>query len=383
MVSDVEKNDDSTDQPENRTTASSLDTAAKDAQHSTVVASHYNKIEDRGIFERKKSNIFFMRNFNNWIKSCVIDKYSSLVKNQMRTGSPFRVLDLCCGKGGDLLKWDNLQVTHLICTDIAAVSLEHCESRCKQTFGAKEGSRPGRKVEFFTADATIQQLRTKYQDPSMKLQLVSCQFAFHYSFESFKQADCMLKNAAECLQEGFYFIGTIPDANEIMKRQRTAMSDSFGNAIYNIKFLCDTDKPPLFGAKYNFRLDDVVDCPEFLVHFPTLEKLALRHGLRLVEKKRFEEVFEEWKRDKQFLLERMQALETYNSQDVRQQDEQIKSLDQYHHVESGTWKNVSGGQHYRVGTLSKNEWEAATLYLFFAFQKMKTSYDANGRPVYS
>ncbi|XP_058060441.1 mRNA cap guanine-N7 methyltransferase [Anopheles bellator] len=377
MVSDVEKSEDiSTEQPEKRTSANTE--AAKDAQHSTVVASHYNKIEERGIFERTKSNIFFMRNFNNWIKSVVIDKYASLVKNKIRTGSPFRVLDLCCGKGGDLMKWDNLRVTHLICTDIAEVSLEQCESRYKHMFGSKEGSRSAfvRKVEFFAADATLQQLRTKYEDPSMKLNLVSCQFAFHYSFETFKQADCMLKNAAECLEEGFYFIGTIPDANEIMKRQRTAMSDSFGNAIYNIKFLCDTEKPPLFGAKYNFRLDDVVDCPEFLVHFPTLEKLALRHGLQLVEKKRFEEVFEEWKKGKHFLLERMQALETYNSQDVRQQDEQVKPLDQYQHVECG-------GQHYRVGTLSKNEWEAATLYLFFAFRKMKTNYDKKGRPVYS
>jgi mRNA (guanine-N7-)-methyltransferase len=50
----------------------------------------------------------------------------------------------------------------------------------------------------------------------MELDLVSCQFSFHYCFESLPQAETMLLNAAECLRPGGYFIGTIPDAYEIM-----------------------------------------------------------------------------------------------------------------------------------------------------------------------
>lgn len=39
--------------------------------------------------------------------------------------------------------------------------------------------------------------------------------------------------------------------------------------------MCDIDKQfPIFGAKYNFHLEGVVDCPEFLVYFPALEKLV-------------------------------------------------------------------------------------------------------------
>lgn len=41
-------------------------------------------------------------------------------------------------------------------------------------------------------------------------------------------------------------------------------------------------KPPFFGAKYNFHLEGVVNCPEFLVHLPTLCKLASKFGLELV-----------------------------------------------------------------------------------------------------
>ena len=48
----------------------------------------------------------------------------------------------------------------------------------------------------------------------------------------------------------------------------------FGNTIFSVEFPEETplDPPPLFGAKYNFHLEEVVDCPEFLVHFPTFEK---------------------------------------------------------------------------------------------------------------
>lgn len=329
-------------------------------KHSAIVASHYNKLEDRGLVARKKSNIYFMRNFNNWIKSVVIDKYTTLVKGRTPLGSPFRVLDMCCGKGGDLIKWANANVTHLICTDIAQVSLEQCENRFNTMDQWSRDSQRRPKVEFFAADATLQQLRTKYRDPSIKLHLVSCQFAFHYSFESFKQADCMFKNAAECLEEGFYFIGTMPDANEIMKRQRRAMSDTFGNDIYRIQFLCDTDNPPLFGAKYNFQLDEVVDCPEFLVHFPTFEKLALKHGLRLVERKRFEEVFDENSSRKQGLLEKMQALEMYPPPYGRfNGDDQRKEPEQYQHAEE-YGRQMSNRHQFRVGTLSQKEWEAAS-----------------------
>lgn len=59
-------------------------------------------------------------------------------------------------------------------------------------------------------------LKDMYAKQDLKLDLVSCQFTFHYSFESLAQARCMLQNAAECLEPGGFFIGTTPDANDIV-----------------------------------------------------------------------------------------------------------------------------------------------------------------------
>lgn len=59
------------------------------------------------------------------------------------------------------------------------------------------------------------------------------------------------------------------------KRLRSSENRSFGNDVYRVTYeLDDLDNVPLFGAKYNFHLEGVVDCPEFLVYFPVLEKLV-------------------------------------------------------------------------------------------------------------
>ena len=56
-------------------------------------------------------------------------------------------------------------------------------------------------------------------------------------------------------------------------RLRQSEDKSFGNEVYKITYEADDlDDIPVFGAKYNFHLEGVVDCPEFLVYFPVLEK---------------------------------------------------------------------------------------------------------------
>jgi mRNA (guanine-N7-)-methyltransferase len=67
----------------------------KETKTEEIVATHYNNIKEKGIESRKNSQIIGLKNFNNWVKSVLIQKY--LIKRG-------KVLDLCCGKGGDLLK---------------------------------------------------------------------------------------------------------------------------------------------------------------------------------------------------------------------------------------------------------------------------------------
>lgn len=59
-------------------------------------------------------------------------------------------------------------------------------------------------------------LAEKLDDPELTFDLCSCQFVYHYSFESLQQADMMLRNACERLKPGGFFIGTTPDAFELV-----------------------------------------------------------------------------------------------------------------------------------------------------------------------
>lgn len=72
---------------------------------SSAVAEHYNARPNLLPQERVRSQIIHLRDFNNWIKSVLIREFVAQ-RN-------LKVLDLACGKGGDLYKWDKASVSHV------------------------------------------------------------------------------------------------------------------------------------------------------------------------------------------------------------------------------------------------------------------------------
>ena len=70
-----------------------------------IVADHYNSKVDTGVQRRRESTIIFLRSFNNWIKSILIGRY---------TAKDGYALDLGCGKGGDLLKWNKANIKKFV-----------------------------------------------------------------------------------------------------------------------------------------------------------------------------------------------------------------------------------------------------------------------------
>ncbi|XP_061597716.1 mRNA cap guanine-N7 methyltransferase [Cololabis saira] len=330
--------------------------------HSEKVATHYNKLQEVGLAVRSQSRIFFMRNFNNWLKSVLIGEMLEKVRGS--GNKQVSVLDLGCGKGGDLLKWRRGGIDHLVCADIAGVSVEQCQIRYDEM---KRKSRAHEKIfsaQFITADCSKEILSEKLDEPELMFDICSCQFVYHYSFESEQKADMMLRNACERLKPGGLFIGTTPDAYELVKRLEASDSQSFGNDVFKVSFQ-SKGSYPLFGCQYHFSLEDVVNVPEFLVYFPLLEHMAERYNMRLVLKQRFSEFFEEKVKKEQHrsLMMKMMALEPFPSEDGRQ----VESREEYRHAKEHCDR---AGVRTPVGTLSRSEWEATSIYLVFVFQKM-------------
>uniref|UniRef100_A0A4W3JTV0 mRNA (guanine-N(7))-methyltransferase n=1 Tax=Callorhinchus milii TaxID=7868 RepID=A0A4W3JTV0_CALMI len=194
------------------------------------------------------------------------------------------VLDLGCGKGGDLLKWKKGGISKLVCVDIAKVSVQQCSQRYGDMKSRGHSNEPLYAAEFITADCTKEVLTEKYKDPENTFDVCSCQFVYHYSFETQEQADTMLRNACERLRPGGYFIGTTPDAYELVKRLEASETNAFGNDLYSVTFKKKGDYP-LFGCQYDFNLEGVVNVPEFLVYFPLFEEMAKKYKMKLVFKR--------------------------------------------------------------------------------------------------
>ena len=190
---------------------------------------------------------------------------------------------------------------------------------------------------------------------------------------------------------GGFFIGSTTNAYELVKRLRQSRDHSFGNEIYKITFdaFQDKDDIDLFGVKFDFHLDSVVNCPEYLLNFDVLIKLASKHNLKLVFKKTFAEFFDDNSKvgQNKELISIMRALEPYYPKEMDQSSEQEgeeeaanRCLKEYAFIESrladDSFKNdLQPNETY--ATLSKSEWEAITLYMTFAFEKIQETNEAN------
>ncbi|OAF70672.1 mRNA cap guanine-N7 methyltransferase, partial [Intoshia linei] len=220
---------------------------------------------------RNESRIIHLRKFNNWVKSVLID---SIKKND---GGKI-VLDLCCGKGGDIRKWIKFGAEDVHFVDFSKKSIDECRQRYNNT-KQQICSLPKFKASFIVADVGKENIYKNLSN--VTYDVVSCQFALHYFFGEMETLNCALENACSKIKPGGYFIGTIPNANQIVLKMRNNNTLSFGNEIYNICF-DDTlsNQPPLLNAKYFFELEGCVNCPEYLVYFPFLIKLLEKYNLK-------------------------------------------------------------------------------------------------------
>ena len=332
---------------ESKATSNGADTSSTDAKKRAIgdtledaeeVADHYNKRREVGIHGREESPIIALRKFNNWIKSVLVGSFARGReptldgRTQPRGG---RILDLGCGKGGDLKKWEKVQPCGLVGADIAAVSIEQAIKRHSEVSHKYPG-------DFFAFDcfsvSLIEVIPRELLEPMFDN--VSLQFCMHYAWEDVQKARVMLDNVSRYLRKGGVFMGTIPDSRELRDRMAASAHPedrSFGNRYYKVVF-DQIDAWPAFGNRYTFFLEDAVEnVPEYVVDFEVFEDLAQEVGLRCIYRKNFAEIYHEGSRQNEYgkLLERMRVVDRYGSL-----------------------------------SLDEEMWQAATLYLGFAFEKM-------------
>lgn len=168
------------------------------------VANHYNNRKNVGTQERQSSPIIHLKAFNNWIKSMLIQEF---------TRPRDRVLEIACGKGGDLLKWDKAGIDSLLGLDIAAVSIEHAMERYRSHRNGYSF-----RAEFKALDCFTPELDRVIGEK--KFDVCSIQFAFHYAFETEAKVRQAVKTISSSLARNGIFFGTIPNSRFIVKNLR-------------------------------------------------------------------------------------------------------------------------------------------------------------------
>ncbi|KAF7338460.1 mRNA cap guanine-N7 methyltransferase [Mycena venus] len=166
------------------------------------------------------------------------------------------------------------------------------------------------------------------------------QFCMHYAFESIQKARCMLDNVSRWLRPGGTFIGTIPNADQLLQNLEGVPPDApdltFGNEVYKIRFE-DRKHTPLFGHKYWFYLQDAVEnVPEYIVKWDNFVQMAAESGLHPIYKEEFHDVFSEHREHPEFgpLMVKMKVVD-------------------------------ANGE----SSMDEDQWEAANIYIAFAFEK--------------
>jgi mRNA (guanine-N7-)-methyltransferase len=216
-----------------------------------IVRQHYNSVPERGRnWRAQSSRIKGLRFFNNWIKSCIIQRYSPDEDHApgsreagRSSGKELLVLDIGCGKGGDLGKWQSAPqpIQLYVGLDPADVSITQARDRYREMESRSRGGRGGGgggrggssrlfDARFYVKDCYSQSIedipiiQEVGFDPSPMnrrgFDVVTMMFSMHYAFETEEKARTMLRNVAGALKKGGRFIGCIPNSDILSEHVR-------------------------------------------------------------------------------------------------------------------------------------------------------------------
>mmetsp|Transcript_10439 Transcript_10439/g.22656 ORF Transcript_10439/g.22656 Transcript_10439/m.22656 type:complete len:722 (-) Transcript_10439:214-2379(-) len=318
-------------------------------------ANFYNKLNRSSQASRSDSLIYHMRCLNNFVKSIAIKEAIQRMGGEipMMQQRGMCILDLACGKGADIQKFcratkemGNIPISEYVGVDIARQSLDDAVERVESMRDASKfrirfieadlGNTPLSAVAGDENDYKLMEQwdsNTKSwgkQPPSNtvkldeRFDLVSMQFAFHYMFQKKERINFFFRTISHHLRVGGVFVSTTVCADEMILRLMQAgpdknsfsITDERGVEACHVQFdenfrkkyfkTYQEEEPDpadgsmngdsmndMTGIRYHFTLRDgeddaqqAVAAPEWLIPIQLLIKLATAYHFQLVRYER-------------------------------------------------------------------------------------------------
>ena len=286
-------------------------------------------------YERKASeeNITLVKGLQDFHNKYI--KNDILIKRALRGGNK-HLLDMACGKGGDLFKWLFNRARYVVGIDYAGDNIiDPASGAYKRYIDALVEFGYGRvpKMAFVIGDSSkdivngdagttaeekniLRSIFGKFQPdgPVPKYienvmagsfragaDVASCMFAIHYFFENPEKLEGFLKNLSETVKIGGYFIGTCFDGDKVFNLLRT--TDKGHSKIgkegeipiwtitkdYDKEDLTPDDESIGLGIDVEF-ISIGATHKEYLVPFELLKKKLSKIGFELLDAKELKEL---------------------------------------------------------------------------------------------
>jgi len=224
-------------------------------------------------FQRSKSYFYNMRKFHNNIKRDLLNKYANNVDN---------LLDLACGKGGDLQKWYDNKIKNVIGYDINEKSVKEANRRLQSFHNSNFN------VQLNTLDLSKNVLKG-----SNNSNVITSMFAFHYFFENESTFETIFDSINNNLKINGIFMGTFFDGKSVRELLKSkAIHDNWDSHFYIIpRNIDNTDE--LFNNKIGVSLKDTVldeITDEYIVNFEWFVNIMKLRGYNLIESHLFNEL---------------------------------------------------------------------------------------------
>ena len=262
--------------------------------------------------KRDKSISLSMQDFHNKvIKNRIL--LGSVSNELKKTNAEISLLDLACGKGGDIAKWRDNNIDTCVGIDYISNNIDDSrDGACSRyQFYKSQAEDQGKKIPkayFLVGDVARPMKDNKFITNSQystlannlwfpndklttnfqvnKFDIVSVMFALHYFFRSESVLDQFIENVANNVKQGGYFIGCCFNGSKIFESLKDTPKggsiDKFknGRLMWKIvrnyrqnKFNNDESSVGMSIKVYISSINQIIE--EFLVNFDYLkEKLA-------------------------------------------------------------------------------------------------------------